>query len=76
MKKAEEYTKDVDFYKDEVTEIGTFYWAENLEKNELIKLIKLAQEDAIIETVNTCGAVGLLHDHILYEIANKLIKDL
>ena len=68
MKKAEDYVKERPF-------LGAFL--SSAQGYEIfISTIKQAQEDAIKETINTCGSVGLLTDHILYEIAYKLIKEL
>ena len=63
MKKAEEYLNDNELY-------------ESLNRNWAIRIIKQAQKDAIRETANECGSVGLITDHMLYEVTNKLIKEL
>jgi len=76
MKKAEEYIKDVQIYQERITKVGSFEWVENLEKDKLISIIKFVQEDTIRATVRECAVIGLINDHVLYDVADKLIKEL
>lgn len=46
MERAEKYLKFIEFAEVDASEAGMFYFADNLEKGELIKLIKQAQTDA------------------------------
>lgn len=46
MKTPEEYLKFIEFVEVDASEAGMFYFADNLEKGELIRLIKQVQKDA------------------------------
>ena len=46
MKTPEEYLKFIEFAEVDASEAGMFYFADNLEKGELIKLIQQVQKDA------------------------------
>lgn len=46
MERAEKYLKFIEFAEVDASEAGMFYFADNLEKGELIKLIKQVQKDA------------------------------
>ena len=52
MEKAEKYLKFIEFAEVDASEAGMFYFVDNLEKGELIKLIKQVQKDAWNEALD------------------------
>lgn len=52
MKTPEEYLKFIEFAEVDASEAGMFYFADNLEKGELIKLIQQVQKDAWNEALD------------------------
>lgn len=52
MEKAEKYLKFIEFSQVDASEAGMFYFVDNLEKGELIKLIKQVQKDAWNEALD------------------------
>ncbi len=63
MEKAEKYLKFIEFSQVDASEAGMFYFVDNLEKGELIKLIKQVQKDAWNEALNKAAenATVILH---------------
>ena len=52
MKTPEEYLNFIEFAEVDASEAGVFYFADNLEKGELIKLIKQVQKEAWNEALD------------------------
>ena len=52
MKTPEEYIGNFKLIKEDVTEIGYFEWIDDVEKQDLIKVIKQAQIDAYNEAID------------------------
>ena len=52
MKTPEEYLKFIEFAEVDASEAGMFYFADNLEKGELIKLIQQVQKEAWNEALD------------------------
>ena len=52
MKTPKEYLNFIEFAEVDASEAGVFYFADNLEKGELIKLIKQVQKEAWNEALD------------------------
>ena len=80
MKTPEEYLKFIEFAEVDASEAGMFYFADNLEKGELIKLIQQVQKDAWNEALDkatenaTVVHIDLV-DNVEFDYTDVLIDD-